>query len=218
VPDELESATKTYGRAVLGAAFVGLLVVRFLIVSPFHMADTGMAPAIPYGSHYPVWKYGWSVSPGAVVVYQLEGSHKRIGRIVGLGGDTIEVRDELLLLNGDGVQTGASGTTGFALTDCGVGSAKTQDERIGDHLYTVLLDAKPTPEPGDEDKPIPADHGPVLVPDGEMYILGDNRTYGNDSRQLGTIPTSTIIGGTFSVVYKRNCGPHDPSLFMRPIP
>jgi signal peptidase I len=38
---------------------------------------------------------------------------------------------------------------------------------------------------------------PVIVPDGELFVMGDNRPRSSDSREFGTIPLSSIVGQVF---------------------
>lgn len=44
----------------------------------------------------------------------------------------------------------------------------------------------------------------VKIPDGEYYVLGDNRTDSVDSRILGTIPKSEILGHATFIIYPFN--------------
>lgn len=39
-----------------------------------------------------------------------------------------------------------------------------------------------------------SDFGPILVPPGDLWVMGDNRTDSSDSRVFGPIPISTVVG------------------------
>lgn len=44
----------------------------------------------------------------------------------------------------------------------------------------------------------------VKIPDGEYYVLGDNRTDSVDSRILGTIPKNEVLGHATFIIYPFN--------------
>lgn len=46
-----------------------------------------------------------------------------------------------------------------------------------------------------------SDYGPVTIPDGKYFVLGDNRPASRDSRYFGPIPISSVIGKVFFRVY-----------------
>ena len=42
---------------------------------------------------------------------------------------------------------------------------------------------------------------PLTVPQGDVFVMGDNRCHSEDSRDFGPIPTSSIIGRAFMIVW-----------------
>jgi signal peptidase I len=92
-----------------------------------------------------------------------------IKRIVGLPGETLEMRDGVVYIDG-----------------------------------TPITEA-PTDEGGYLSARDLTDYGPVTVPDGEFFMMGDNRPASADSRaSLGTIPRDDLIGRAFVVIWPVN--------------
>jgi signal peptidase I len=60
-----------------------------------------------------------------------------------------------------------------------------------------------------DEKYIPAstrtpDYGPVTVPAGEYYVLGDNREFSSDSHEWGFLPRANIIGSVLFRLWPLN--------------
>lgn len=65
----------------------------------------------------------------------------------------------------------------------------------------VLIDGEPIPEPYLRPGVVMPPFGPVTIPEGEVFVMGDNRNQSEDSRRFGTIPVDDIIGRAFVRVW-----------------
>lgn len=72
-------------------------------------------------------------------------------------------------------------------------------EIVGDSVYVNgdLSTAAPHAQVGDQTYRL----GPMTVPEGAVYLLGDNRPVSLDSRILGFVPISSIRGKAVAVIF-----------------
>lgn len=130
---------------------------------------------------------------GDIVVFYSPYDEKRlVKRVVGLPGDLLELRNETLILNGQPVEykpTGEAGLGDLALADR-AGRLFAVEELAGrPHVVAAL--------PGVLAK---RNFGPVRVPEGQYFMMGDNRDDSFDSRYYGTVARNRIIGKATAVV------------------
>jgi signal peptidase I len=72
---------------------------------------------------------------------------------------------------------------------------------IRDH--TVVVNDDPIAEPylTKEVLGSMSDYGPVTVPRGELFVLGDNRGNSSDSRVIGFVPEGNVVGRAFVIIW-----------------
>jgi signal peptidase I len=134
---------------------------------------------------------------GDVIVsrYPREPDKDFIKRVVAVGGDTIELRDEELVLNGTPVARKHVDAPCEYDDDDYDGSERKRrcdawDETLDGRTYRVIFDAERTPRP----------YAPVTVPPGSVYVLGDNRDNSHDSRYWGFV-AGDLIKGTARTIW-----------------
>jgi signal peptidase I len=117
-----------------------------------------------------------------------------VKRIVGLPGDIVEMRDELLLING--VETEYAPIAQVADADL------PQATRAQDHRYaTEKFAERPHSIMVLPQRAAMRSFGPTTVPQGRYLFLGDSRDNSEDSRYIGFAPRDSIVGRAFRVAY-----------------
>lgn len=66
---------------------------------------------------------------------------------------------------------------------------------------SVLIDGTTIDEPYLSPGVIMQDFGPQTIPDGMVFVMGDNRGSSHDSRKFGAIPQETIVGRAFVLLW-----------------
>jgi len=215
-------------RETKGLFWVLLAVLAFhsFVAKPFYIPSESMMPVLLKGDRLVVSKYpyGWSwVSPSFHVLPHWEGrllgkmprrgdivivtppgqSDDYIKRVIGLPGETIEVRGGRLIINGKPVPSQVRPPAMVpvdANAPCGLEFAGSQVMSDDGKAYCRLPIVRETlpggpsydtidlgPSQGDN-------FGPVTVPAGHLFLMGDNRDRSADSRfNLG--PPENGLGG-----------------------
>ncbi len=151
-----------------------------------------MVPTLLVGDHIFVKKGRANVARGDVIVFEfpLDPSTDYVKRVVAIGGDTIEVRDGVPLINGMPLDQTAIADRAFFRDE----SAPPEDSDARPARWR----ARRTPAARTRSCSRPAttrqDFQRTTVPTGEVFVLGDNRDNSLDSRKWGTVPVDHIKG------------------------
>lgn len=191
-PGFKKSVPREYLESVVVAVILALFI-RTFIVQAFKIPTGSMEPNLLIGDHLLVNKEVYSPSLGSwesallakrpirrrdVVVFKYPEDPTRdfIKRVIGLPGDTVEVRDKTVFINGK------------ALVEP---YAHFLDEPLGqdDPEYALRIETTR------------ASFGPVTVPAGSLFVMGDNRDNSRDSRYWGFLPIDQVKGRALLVYW-----------------
>jgi signal peptidase I len=210
---------KTFMSTVKTIAYIVIAVslIRVFFVQAFNIPSGSMKPTLLVGDFILVNKlvYGdWTlgipftsidfytyknrlVKPdrGDIIVFKYPENPKIdfIKRIIALPGDTVEVTDDTVYVNGKPL---SKKEDGFFI-DQGAKVPVYQECTIRKYhnnekyCYTIMEIY------GNEGK----NFGPIKVPEGHYFVMGDNRDNSMDSRYWGFVPDNYIIGRAFIIYF-----------------
>ncbi len=150
-------------------------VIRFYLFAPIVVDGESMMPTLKDQDRMIVNKASYLVGEPDrfdIVVFKATEEKDYIKRVIGLPGDHVAYRDDTLFINGEPLEEPF-------LKDF----KRRTDE--GNLTFDFTLE-----EILQEGK----------VPEGQLFVMGDNRRYSKDSRIIGTIPMDRVIGEA-NVIY-----------------
>ena len=185
--------------------FLIVLVLRSFVAEPFRIPSGSMMPTLLIGDFILVNKYGYGIrlpiidtkiidlgSPrrGDVIVFRSPENPATpfIKRVVGLPGDRIAYYNKVVYVNGEAAEQLTLGPFIGTGSGTSMSGASLRTENMEGHLHQILI------QPG-----APTLEGKLVVPEGNYFVLGDNRDNSRDSRFWGTVPDELLIGRAFLI-------------------
>jgi signal peptidase I len=180
-------------EAIIVAVILALFI-RTFVVQAFKIPSGSMKDTLLIGDHILVNKFIYGVKApfikktiipinnpqrGDIIVFEFpeDPSKDFIKRVIGIPGDTVEIRNKKLFVNGTLVENSHG-----VYKDPKIYDARTQPR---DNL------------------------GPITVPKGKLFVMGDNRDFSYDSRFWGFVDIIAVKGKAFIIYWswdKENFG------------
>ena len=184
-----KSVIREYAEAILIAVLLALLI-RTFVVQAFKIPSGSMIPTLLVGDHILVNKFLYRLrdpARGDVVVfkYPVEEHRDFIKRVIGVGGDELYIKDRKVYVN--------CRPPGPACRPIEERWAY-YEERFGTAGETF---------------------GPVQVPAGSYFVMGDNRNNSQDSRYWGFVKKEKIKGQAFIIYWSWDSDRDDKLLWER---
>lgn len=127
-----------------------------------------------------------------VTFFSPKNGTRLIKRVVGLPGDTVEMRNKVVIVNGQPATYASIGAEMEPLADGGI-DALHLDESIGkdEHIVQWLQTSRGAANDN---------FGPLVIPADHFLMLGDNRDNSADFRYFGLVPRNLLIGRAVTVL------------------
>ncbi|UOQ84226.1 signal peptidase I [Gracilibacillus salinarum] len=148
-------------------ALVIVLVCRHFLITPSVVKGESMMPNLHDGDRIILSKVSDIERFDEIAFEAPDSDDNYVKRVIGFAGDQIEMKDDKLYINGE-----------------------LYEETYLDEYKSVLSD-------GDQltyDFTLEEITGSDTVPEGKLFVLGDNRRVSKDSRQFGFIDEDAVIG------------------------
>jgi signal peptidase I len=166
------------------------MFIRTNYVASYSIPTSAMMPTIMVGDFVLVdkaWTGYYKPQPGDIIVFKYPEDERveYIKRCIAIDGQTVEIRNGEVLVDGNPEgekefirqEYDRNSRTRVELNSIKMTSGKTYEIQ---HLLNL--------------KSYQKDYGPVTVPEGHYFVLGDNRDNSLDSRFWGFVPPENIVG------------------------
>lgn len=171
-PKKEKSEALEWLKAIV-IAVVLVLLIRWLFFAPFIVDGPSMQPNFHTGERIIVNKILFDIRApkhGEVVVFHVPAEGRDfIKRVIGVPGDTVKVEGDTITVNGQVIEE--------------------------NYIQDVLNEKHKNNELYNTESNFPNDIVTEdTVPEGHVFVLGDNRSNSTDSRRIGFVPYGDIIG------------------------
>jgi len=198
-----------YGAYAIVLVLAGALWItnplRSHVVQTLRTPANSMLPAIRPGDVVVVGKLAADRAPkrGDIIAFwnPLDGDDLMFKRVIALPGETLEMHNAALHIDGKALAQAPLGEREYSVNDDGVWvQVKLQTYSEQDALDTpngashvIVREQRPSP--------MGNDFGRVTIPPGTYFVLGDNRDHSTDSRNFGPVAEENIVGRMRDVLW-----------------
>jgi len=194
------------------------LLIRTFIVQPFKIPSGSMIPTLLIGDHLLVNKFIYGtkipfmdirifpvedIKRGDVIVFKFPGNDSvnkgvhYIKRAIGLPGDEVNIEGRDVYINGEKIKQVYEGNYKYFEQGTEVTTDKYIDT-LSENIFDVIY----------KKSSINTTKGktnfPITIPEGNIFVLGDNRDNSYDSRFWGFVPIESISGKAFLIHWSWN--------------
>ena len=148
-------------------AFAAVWLIRYFLFTPIVVDGESMMPTLENGDRMIVNKIG-EPNRNDIVVFHAPEKKDYIKRVIGLPGDHIAYKNDQLYINGE-----------------------PQEEPYLESNKSQVNGGTLT-----EDFTLEERTGEKVIPEGYLFVMGDNRRNSTDSRLIGLVPLEEVIGKT----------------------
>jgi signal peptidase I len=197
--ERISTNLKTIGGAVLLA-----MLIRTVLFEAFEIEGPSMEPTLLNGDRVVVAKFMYGlflplrseaeVTWGApdlgdvVIIKSPADGVDIVKRVIGLPGDIIEIRQDTVYRNGMALPAQDLGACQYG-QGANMPRCRWTQTEIGDVRFLTSAAVRMY------------DDMHVVVPEGQVFVLGDHRDSSNDSRNIGTIPIRRIKGKALAIYW-----------------
>ncbi|MCX7816279.1 MAG: signal peptidase I [Syntrophales bacterium] len=180
-----KSKIQEYAEAIIIAILIALFI-RTFIIQAFKIPSGSMKPTLLVGDYILVSKFYYGVKlpfvrstlipfhepkKGDIVVfiYPEDRSKDFIKRVIAVAGDTVEIRNKKIFINGS-----------------------PYEDKYGVYTDSSIYPASIQPRDN---------FGPITVPKGKIFTMGDNRDQSYDSRYWGFVDLKDVLGKALIIYF-----------------
>ena len=199
-----KSVVREYFETIVIAVVLALFM-RTFVVQAFKIPTGSMEPNLLIGDHLLVNKFVFAptlssvertvlpvaaIRRGDIVVFKYPEDPERdfIKRVIGLSGETIELRDHVIRVNGRAIEEPYAH---YLPRPQALGGGEMTSDDVRDR------------------------YGPVVVPAGSVFVMGDNRDNSQDSRYWGFLPKENIKGKALMIYWSFDSSEGGLNLFTQ---
>ncbi len=174
-------------------AFAIALLLKSFVLQAFYIPSASMEQTLKIGDRVLVEKLTYRFAEpgrGDVVVFEKD-----------LGGQVLPQEDVGVL---DKIAESFKGLFGFPTgtqQDFIKRVIATEGDTVEGREGAVFLNGDRLSEPYLEQGVETTSFGPVQIPDGMIFVMGDNRNNSDDSRNFGPVPVDTVVGRAFVLIW-----------------